>query len=92
MSKNSRRAKLGIKRQQNEEKRIEKQRRDGRVKTRQDLERKLGEIKGRVVDLDAEVVDLELLIGGDRVDFYCVYHVNSMGEKNVVNLSPVRNR
>lgn len=62
LSRNSRRAKLNYKRQQNEEKRIEKQRRDQRLRTSQELARKLDEIGARTLELEKEGNQLEVLI------------------------------
>lgn len=64
LSRNSRRAKLNFKRQQNEEKRIEKQRKDQRSRTSQDLQRKLDEINIRSQELEREGQQLELMING----------------------------
>lgn len=62
LSRNSRRAKLNYKRQQNEEKRIEKQRRDQRLRTSQELARKLDEIGAKTLELEKEGNKLEVLI------------------------------
>lgn len=63
LSRNSRRAKLNLKRQQNEEKRIEKQRKDQRLRTKQELQRKLDEIAQRFVELERDGNHLEEVIG-----------------------------
>lgn len=55
---------MNIKRQQNEEKRIEKQRRDQRLRTSQDLQRKLDEISQRKLELEKDGNHLEIKISG----------------------------
>jgi hypothetical protein len=58
---------LSLKRQQNEEKRVEKQRRDQRLRTSQDLQRKLDEIGQRKLELEREGNVLEMRISSVEV-------------------------
>ncbi len=64
LSRNAQRAKLNIKRQQNEEKRIDKQRREQRLRTSQDLLIKLNEIGRRKLELEKDGNHLEVKISG----------------------------
>ena len=65
LTKNSRMAKLNLKRQQNEEKRLEKQRHDKRLRMSQEIQRKLNEIHAKTNELEREGNHLEILIGND---------------------------
>lgn len=54
--------KFNYKRQQNEERRLEKQRKDKRLRMSQEIQRKLDEIETRLDELQKEGVELEKMI------------------------------
>lgn len=62
LSKNSRMAKLNLKRQQNEEKKLEKQKQDKRLRMSQEIQRKQDEIDTKLDELDRSGVELEKTI------------------------------